>query len=38
EQGGLKISAEDLAEQIGTISYEVVTGVSARVPRIHLSS
>ena len=34
EQGGLKISAEDLAEQIGTISYEVVTGISARVPRI----
>ncbi|MFN0108508.1 MAG: alanine racemase [Blastocatellia bacterium] len=33
EQGGLQISAEDLAEQIGTISYEVVTSVSARVPR-----
>jgi alanine racemase len=38
EQGDLKISAEDLAEQIDTISYEVVTGFSARVPRIHLSS
>lgn len=35
EQHGLRISAEDLAEQIGTISYEIVTGVSARVPRIY---
>ncbi len=33
EQNGLKITAEDLAEQIGTISYEIVTGISARVPR-----
>ncbi len=32
----LRISAEDLAEQIGTISYEIVTGISARVPRIYL--
>lgn len=35
EQNGWRISAEDLAEQIGTISYEIVTGVSARVPRIY---
>ena len=35
EQDGLKISAEDIAEQIGTISYEVVTGISARVPRFY---
>lgn len=34
EQDKLKISAEDLAEQIGTISYEIVTGISARVPRV----
>lgn len=34
ERDGLRISAEDVAAQIGTISYEVVTGVSARVPRI----
>lgn len=33
EQHGLSISAEDLAEQIGTISYEIVTGISSRVPR-----
>src|SRR5215470_19034403 len=35
EQNGSKISAEDLAERIGTISYEIVTGISARVPRVY---
>jgi alanine racemase len=35
EWGGLRISAEDLAEGIGTISYEIVTGISARVPRVY---
>ncbi|HEY8461693.1 MAG TPA: alanine racemase [Blastocatellia bacterium] len=35
EQGGLRISAEDLAEQIGTISYEIVTGISPRAPRAY---
>jgi len=35
QQNGLRISAEDLAEQIGTISYEIVTGISARVPRVY---
>jgi alanine racemase len=34
EQAGLRISAEEVAQQIGSISYEVVTGISARVPRI----
>ncbi len=34
ESGGLAISAEDIAEMIGTISYEVTCGISARVPRI----
>jgi alanine racemase len=38
EQSGLKISAEDLAERIGTISYEIVTGVSARVPRVFVNA
>ncbi|MEK7831561.1 MAG: alanine racemase [Acidobacteriota bacterium] len=38
EQSGLKISAEDLAEQLGTISYEIVTGISARVPRAYSNS
>lgn len=35
EQGCLAISAEDLAQQADTISYEVVTGISVRVPRIY---
>ncbi len=35
ESGGVRIAAEDVAVQIGTISYEVVTGISARVPRIY---
>jgi alanine racemase len=35
EQGGLRITAEDLAEQIGTISYEIVTGLSSRVSRVY---
>jgi len=33
---GLRITAEDLAEQTGTISYEVVCAISSRVPRIYL--
>jgi alanine racemase len=37
EQGGLQISAEDMARQIETISYEIVTGVSSRVPRVYLT-
>ena len=36
EQNGLRISAEDLAEQIGTISYEIACSVSARVPRVYV--
>jgi alanine racemase len=35
ERDGMRIYAEDLAEQIGTISYEIVTGISARVPRVY---
>jgi alanine racemase len=37
EQSGLGITAEDLAEQIGTISYEIVTGVSSRVTRVFVT-
>jgi alanine racemase len=36
ERDGRCITAEDLAEAEGTISYEVVCGVSGRVPRIYL--
>jgi alanine racemase len=38
ERNGLRISAEDLAEQIGTISYEIVTGISARAPRVYVDA
>lgn len=31
--GGLSITAEELAETAGTLSYEITCGVSARVPR-----
>lgn len=34
-QGGLRITAEELATQIGTISYEIACSISARVPRIY---
>lgn len=33
--GELSITAEDLAELAGTISYEITCGVSSRVPRIY---
>lgn len=36
ENTGLKISAEDLARIVGTLSYEVTCGVSNRVPRVFL--
>lgn len=32
-QGGSKISVDEVAHIAGTISYEILTGVSARVPR-----
>lgn len=38
EENGIRISAEDLAEQIGTISYEIVTGISARVARVYVNA
>ncbi|MGE0131821.1 MAG: alanine racemase [Blastocatellales bacterium] len=38
EQNNLRIAAEDLAEQIGTISYEIVTGISARAPRLYVNA
>ncbi|HEX4947679.1 MAG TPA: alanine racemase [Blastocatellia bacterium] len=37
-QGEQRIAAEDLAEQIGTISYEIACGISARVPRVYVAS
>jgi alanine racemase len=35
-QGNERITAEDIAAKIGTISYEVLCGISSRVPRIYL--
>lgn len=37
-QGKEKITADEIAKLIGTISYEVVCGISKRVPRIYLRS
>ena len=34
-QGDEEITATDWAERLGTISYEVVTGIGARVPRTY---
>jgi alanine racemase len=33
--GDERQTAEDLARRIGTINYEVLTGISRRVPRVY---
>ena len=33
-ESGVKITAEDFAEWVGTNEYEVMTNISARVPRV----
>lgn len=33
-QGGERIRAEDWAERLGTIGYEIVCGISGRIPRV----
>ncbi|MSQ15922.1 MAG: alanine racemase [Dehalococcoidia bacterium] len=35
KQGDEEISVEDIAEQAQTISYEILCGISARVPRVY---
>ena len=35
-QGGVSVSADDLARAWGTINYEVVTAIAPRVPRRYL--
>jgi alanine racemase len=35
EQGGARVTVEELAEWAGTIPYEVLTAINARVPRLH---
>jgi alanine racemase len=37
EQAGAEIRAEELAELTATISYEVLSGIMARVPRLYIS-
>ncbi len=37
EQGQERITAEDIAKLTGTISYEVLTSISSRVPRIYIN-
>jgi alanine racemase len=34
-RGSERQTAEDLARRLGTINYEVVCGISARVPRAY---
>jgi alanine racemase len=34
-QGDERITARDLAEAVGTITYEVVTSMSRRLPRVY---
>jgi alanine racemase len=35
-QGAEEIRAEEVAERWGTINYEVITGISARMPRVYV--
>jgi alanine racemase len=36
KQGNQRITADDIAEKTGTIAYEVLCGIGARVPRIYV--
>ncbi len=38
EHGEIRIDADEWAQELGTISYEILTGITARVPRIYLNS
>jgi alanine racemase len=38
EQGGEKILAAELAKKLNTVSYEIATNISARVPRIFMGA
>ena len=37
-QGNASITADDLASELNTINYEIVSTVMARVPRIYVKS
>jgi alanine racemase len=36
EDGSRAVSAEEIAETAGTLSYEITCGISQRVPRFYL--
>ncbi|MNC29471.1 Alanine racemase [compost metagenome] len=38
EQDGLVLPAEELAEKLGTVNYEIVCMISHRVPRVYLEA
>ena len=38
EQGSETISAQDLADQVGTIPYEILSSINTRVPRLYIDS
>jgi alanine racemase len=35
EQGEARVTVEELADWAGTVPYEILTAISARVPRIY---
>jgi alanine racemase len=37
-QGDARITAEQVADRWGTINYEVVCGLAARLPRVYLEN
>ncbi len=37
-QGDAEVSADELAATLGTINYEIVTAIAARVPRIAVAA
>jgi alanine racemase len=37
EQGGERVTADEWAERLGTIAYEIVCGIGGRVPRRYLT-
>ena len=37
KQGGLEITVDQVAEEAGTISYEILTGIGRRIPRIYVN-
>lgn len=38
EQGGERITVDELAQRAGTISYEILTGLNARIPRRYVET